>query len=1040
MDSFSNLGIRSRRAICLLALSISTAWLPVSLAPADDPSPKTVQSSSQSRSDKLTPADYIRTDLTVDNGLPNNVVNAIVETENGLLWVGTESGLASFDGRDFSPVDLQPAGSPAQGAIHSLLESSEGDLWVGTDAGVVRIPKAALDQFSLSLLTFFQLGEEPSNEVLELFEARDGTLWAGSHHGLYRKDSGKFVELVSGPISRIAETSEGHLLVIDGAKLIEWDGRNPIQRPDLVAGAGVPESEIFDVFQDHEGTMWYSTRAGILRRGPKPLPPLRPLVASKTASFRRPYTDSQDNKWVVTGTGVYRIIGDEMEDTPVPEVLPRCFLADHDGGFWVGTNGNGLIHLKRRTVHMFTKMDGLISNIPMAVLASHDGKLWIGCNCGLSAYDGKRFTSYAEKEGLSNSCVWSLAEDQHRNLWIGTYGGGLFRFKDEQFAQYSLKEGLVSQIVLQVAVARDGSLWLATPDGISHMRNGQFRNYTRADGLSSNHVLAIHQDRLGTIWAATQGGIDRLIGDRFVSFHSGQPQAAPFSVRFSEDSAGNLYTADSPKGISLIKNNEIRVVNEDLKVSDMVESPRRDLWFSGTNGILRIRPADLASSRDDRDTPLDYQLIDRADGLNSIQCSTGSPNMAVTSDKKLWVATVKGLAMLDLARLPEAVHKPKVFIGAVTVGKNRLLAGSETVLPPGTQHLEIHLQAVDLSSPEKILLQYRLEGVDAVWLDASASRTAVYTNIPVGSHAFHVRASSSDGMWDRSGVVFNITQRPYFYQTLWFRSLGIFAVFAILWFAYLMRLKQVTRRVQDRMYERLAERERIARDLHDTFFQGIQGLFLRFHTAASQLPQNEPARDVFENVLRQSDDVMKEGRELLLDLRSTAPGRQDLPTALAKAGSQFQEVHPCKFNVIVNGEARTLRPVVSDELTQIGKEALSNAFRHSNASQIEVEVLYEQDQLCLRIRDDGEGIDQKILEEGQRSGHWGLPGMRERAQKLGTRVEMWSRPGAGTEVELRIPARLAYASEVNGYSTPWFRIVWKRKGKDVTMRRNSESG
>jgi len=1037
MDSRPSLKLRFRHAIGLLALGIFAAQHPASAAAAADQHPKTIPSSARTPTDTLSPADYIRTDLTVDNGLPNNVVNAVLETENGLLWVGTESGLASFDGRDFSPINLAPAGSPAQGAIHSLLESSDGALWVGTDSGVVRIPKAALDQFSPNLLTFYQLGGGPSNEVLELLEGRDGTLWAGSHHGLYRKESGKFVEVIPGPVSRIAETSEGHLLVINAAKLIEWDGHAAISRPDLVASAGVPESGIFDVFEDHDGTMWYSTQAGILRRGAKPLPQLRPIIASKTAAFRRPFIDTQGNKWIVNGIGVYRIIADVMEDPPVSNVLPRCFFADRAGGFWVGTNGNGLIHLKRRSVHMFTRTDGLISDIPMAVVASHDGKLWIGCNCGLSAYDGKRFTSYAERDGLSNSCVWSLAEDQHRDLWIGTYGGGLFRFRNGRFVQFSLKQGLVSEIALQVVVVRDGSLWIATPDGVSHMQNGQFRNYTTADGLSSNHVLAIHQDRSGTIWAATQGGIDRLTGERFVSFRAGQPQAAPFSIRFSEDSLGNLYTADSPKGISSIKDNKIVALNEDLKVLEMIESPNSDLWFSGTNGIVRIRRGDLESSSEHHDAPLDYQLIDRADGLNSIQCSIGSPNMAITRDKKLWVATVKGLGMLDLGRPPDPGHKPKVFIGAVTVGKDQLFARSDTVLPPGAQHVELHLQAVDLSSPEKIRLQYRLDGLDAGWLDASTSRTAVYTNLPVGSHALHVRASSSDGVWDRTGIVYNITQRPYFYQTLWFRSLSIFVVIAILWLSYLMRLKQVTRRVQDRMYERLAERERIARDLHDTFFQGIQGLFLRFHTAASQLSQNEPARDIFENVLRQSDDVMKEGRELLLDLRNAAAGGRDLPATLAKAGRQFQELHPCEFNVIVNGEVRALRPIVCDELAQIGKEALSNAFRHSDASQIEVEVHYEPDQLRLRIRDDGEGIDPKILGQGRRSGHWGLPGMRERAQKIGTQVEMWSQSGAGTEVELRISARLAYAWDANGSRTPWFRKLWKTE--HGTSNRNSAS-
>jgi signal transduction histidine kinase/ligand-binding sensor domain-containing protein len=1025
MHSLPISGLNSRRVTHQLAFGIFLFSLFPFLALANGQSAQVVPSGNSRAVDRLTPADYIRTDFTVDGGLPNNVVNAVTETANGLLWVGTESGLASFDGRDFSAVNLETAGSPAQGAIHSLLESSHGDLWVATDAGVVRIPKKGLDQFNTNLLNFYRLGDGPSDEVLDLFEGHDGTLWAGSHHGLYREDKGRFDQVIPGPVSRIAETSDGRLLVINGARIVEWNGDKLVYRPDLTANLGLPENANFDVFEDHDGTMWFSTQKGTFRRGSRPLPPLRPLVTAATASFRRPYTDSQGYKWLVNGTGVYRIVDDVLEATPVPNVLPRSFLADDAGGFWVGTNGNGLIHLKRRTVRMFTTTDGLVSNIPMTVLASHDGKLWIGCNCGLSAYDGKRFTSYVEKDGLSNSCVWSLAEDQHQDLWVGTYGGGLFRFRNGQFVQYSLHEGLVSQIISQIIVAHDGSLWIATPDGISHMQNGRFHNYTSTDGLSSNHVLSIHEDRSGTIWAATQGGIDRLIRERFVADPSSQAHASPFSVRFSEDSAGNLYTSNSPKGISLIKSDKLLVLNENLHVLDMRQSPTGDFWFSGTNGILRIRPNDLTGSAEHRDIPLDYQLIDRADGLNSSQCSVGSPNMAITSDNKLWVATVKGLAMLDLARLPPVRHNPKVFIGAVTVGGDRLFASGETILPPGTRHLELHLQAVDLSSPEKIRLQYRLDGVDTAWLDATASRTAVYSDIPAGSHAFHVRATNSDGVWDRAGIVYNVMQRPYIYQTAWFRALGFVMAFLFLWLVYLLRSKQITSRVQDRMYERLAERERIARDLHDTFFQGIQGLFLRFHTAASQLPSNEPAKQIFESALRQSDDVMKEGRELLLDLRN-ARDERDLPTALAKAGRHFQQSQPCEFNVTVTGEPRALRPAVYDELTQIGKEALSNAFRHSCGSHVEAEVHYETKQLRLRIRDNGDGINPEILAQGHRSGHWGLPGMRERAHKLGTEVDIWSRSEAGTEVELKVPARLAYAVGVDGNSISWFRRWWTK--------------
>jgi signal transduction histidine kinase/ligand-binding sensor domain-containing protein len=967
----------------------------------------------------LKPADYIRTDFTVEDGLPNNVVHTIVETENGVLWVGTQAGLASFDGREFRPINLQTEGEPAQGAIHSLLESSTGDLWAATDAGVVRIPKATLDQFNPTLLTFYHLGPGPT-EVEALLQTRDGALWAGTSHGLYREDSGKFVEAIPGlSVNSLAEAVDGHLLVTsNGGKLIEWDGHKVIPHPDLAARLGVPESDIFEVFRDHDGTMWYSTHEGLLRRGQKPFPRLRPVGTATTAAFRT-YEDRQGNLWAVLGTGVYRIIGDVIEDTPVPNVLPRCFHADREGGFWVGTNGNGLIHLKRSIVHMFTRADGLLSDIPMTVLLSHDGRLWAGCNCGLSVYDGKRFTSYAEKDGLSNSCVWSLAEDRNSNLWIATYGGGLFRLRDGHFAQYSLEQGLPSSVALQVIVAHDDSVWIATPDGISHMQNGHFRNYTIADGLSSNQAIAIYQDRSGTIWAATQGGLDRLIGERFVPFSPGRPQASPFIVRLAVDSLGNLFTANSPKGIGLIRNNELIALNEDLKALGMLESPQHDLWFSGPNGILRTRLNDLMSSLADRDAPLDYEVIGRSDGLNSIQCSIGRPNMAITPDNKLWVATVKGLAMLDLAQLPRVRRRPKVFIGAVIDGKNELPSDSQTVLPPGTHHVEFHLQAVDLASPETIRLQYRLDGVDTLWLDANASRIAVYTNIPIGSHSFHVRATDGNGVWDRNGIVYRVTQRPYFYQTIWFLLLCVAALAFLAWAASQWRVRQMQAQAHIQMEERLSERARIARELHDTLLQSFQGLILNFQRARNLLPARpDQAIQSLDTALDRAERAIMEGRDAIHDMRVSAPADSDLAEEISALGKELasEDGHSGSpsFRVIVEGSPKAIRPVVRDEIYRIAREALRNAYGHGHARTIEAEIRYEEGLLRVRIRDDGIGIEQTHLGEAGRTGHYGLKGMRERAKQIGAQLEVWSEHEAGTEIELRVPDRIAYNAGVQG--------------------------
>ena len=966
---------------------------------------------------------YIRTDFTVEDGLPDNVVNAVVQSENGLLWVGTQSGLASFDGRDFTAIDLSTAGFPSQGAVSALLQSSEGDLWVGTDAGLVLIPRQALDRFDPKLVTFYHLGS--GGEVSAVLQARDGVIWAGTDHGLYRQDSGKFVEVIPAlSVNRIAQALDGNFLLITGQGFIEWDGHQIIRHPGLAASLGVHDDQIFQVFQDRSGTMWYCTNVGVVHRGATHPAPLQPSNVQTTAAFRI-YQDFQGTVWVANGIGIYRVDGDQLE-TPADDLRPRSFYASRDGGLWIGTNGYGLVHLKRRVVRMFTAADGLPNDVAMTVLSGHDGRLWVGNNCGLSVFDGKHFKNYNEKDGLLNSCIWALAEDAKDNLWIGTYGGGLFRFRDGHFVQYSAEQGLASKIVLQVLVAHDDSLWIATPDGISHMQGARIRNYTIADGLSSNRVLSIHQDRAGEIWTATQGGIDRLVGERFLPYPPDPPGDGLFSVRFAEDSLGNLYSPASPKGISLVTNNRLIIANEDLKLLDMVESPQHELWFSGNNGIIRIQRDDLVNAVWNHDGPLDYRVFDRSDGMNSIQCSVGAPNLALAPDGKLWVATVKGLAMIDLTAAPRVTRKPKVFVGAITVGKQKQLAGQELVLPPATHHVEIHVEAIDLASPEKVRLQYRLDGVDAGWLDADASRTAVYTNIPLGPHTFHVRASGSDGVWDRTGIQYKITQRPYFYQTNWFRSAAVTALLLFLSAAYLIRVRQIVRQGRILLEERLVERERIARELHDTLLQGVLSASMQLDLAEDQVPEDSPAKPRLRRVLQMMRQVIEEGRDALRGLRTHDAESGNLAVAFSRMGREFAIDEKIQYRVIAQNAARPLRPQIRDDVYRIGREAIVNAFMHGKASSVEVAIEYAGRYFRMLVSDDGCGMDPHVL-DGGREGHWGLAGMRERSESIGADLRLRSRVGAGTEVELTIPGAIAFADEPNGTLSRW--LAWLGREK-----------
>ena len=473
-------------------------------------------------------------------------------------------------------------------------------------------------------------------------------------------------------------------------------------------------------------------------------------------------------------------------------------------------------------------------------------------------------------------------------------------------------------------------------------------------------------------------------------------------------------------------NNRLIIANEDLKLLDMVESPQHELWFSGNNGIIRIQRDDLVNAVWNHDGPLDYRVFDRSDGMNSIQCSVGAPNLALAPDGKLWVATVKGLAMIDLTAVPWVTRKPKVFVGAITVGKQKQLAGQELVLPPATHHVEIHVEAIDLASPEKVRLQYRLDGVDAGWLDADASRTAIYTNIPLGPHTFHVRASGSDGVWDRTGIQYKITQRPYFYQTTWFQFAAVTALLLFLSAAYLIRVRQIVRQGRILLEERLVERERIARELHDTLLQGVLSASMQLDLAEDQVPEDSPAKPRLRRVLQMMRQVIEEGRDALRGLRTHDAESGNLAVAFSRMGREFAIDEKIQYRVIAQNAARPLRPQIRDDVYRIGREAIVNAFMHGKASSVEVAIEYASRYFRMLVSDDGCGIDPHVL-DGGREGHWGLAGMRERSESIGADLRLRSRVGAGTEVELTIPGAIAFADEPNGTLSRW--LAWLGREK-----------
>jgi signal transduction histidine kinase len=408
-------------------------------------------------------------------------------------------------------------------------------------------------------------------------------------------------------------------------------------------------------------------------------------------------------------------------------------------------------------------------------------------------------------------------------------------------------------------------------------------------------------------------------------------------------------------------------------------------------------------------------LFDNSDGVRSFADAGGyTPRVAKSFDGKLWFTSPDGVSVIDPRHIPFNKLPPPVHIEQVTADRMGFDASQDLRLPPLVRDLEIDYTALSLVVPEKNLFRYKLEGFDSDWQDVGNRRQAFYTNLPPRTYRFRVIACNNSGVWNETGDSFEFSIAPAYYQTIWFRLLCVVAFLALLWALYLLRLQQLRHQFTIGMEARVNERTRVARELHDTLLQSFQGAVFQFQAARKLLLRNaDNTLQVMDEAIQAAEEGIAEGRAAIHDLRPEPAAQRDLPELLKAtghelAGAQGSDRHPPGFSVIVEGKQQALPPMLQDEVYRICREVLRNAFQHAAASRIEVEIRYDQDQLRVRIRDDGKGIDSKILEDSGRPGHWGISGMRERAQRIGSRLDFWSEMGAGTEVQLTVPAAMAY--------------------------------
>ncbi len=951
----------------------------------------------------LPTSDLFRTHFSSDEGLPGNVVDQIAQTQDGFLWLITNAtDLVRFDGRSFYQFEKIRA--------TSLAVAPDGDLWVGTIQEVVHIPSSNFDQFRLPGAISYHPGPGDASHILCLRFGRSGVLWIGTAGGLFRYEGDQFAPIGPRvPVRKIDETPDGHLLFITDYGFTELAGSEIVPHPKLADQLGVKDKEIFHVLKDRNGNTWYCTGMGVARETNGRIEKLGTYDRNRHAALRA-YEDEQGTLWFAKDEGLFRATSGGLELVPV-KMQARSFFSDRDGNLWVGTNGDGLYRFKDRAVRMFTTDDKLPNNVIMTVIAAHDGSIWTGANCGgLSRFDGSHFQTLSEKDGLLNSCVFALAEDANRDLWIGTFGGGAFRYRNGAFTQYSKSQGMRDDRVTSVITARDGSVWFGTRGGVTRLKDGQLRNFTTADGLSANPITKLFEDRAGTIWAGNRQGLDRLVGDHFENFvAAGRTLVIPLG----EDREGGFFLNLDEESVALrlARDRADRFTDLDGP-ADLVETESGELWFGG-NVISRVPPYGFSKLRK-RDEPLDFEAFSTADGLASAASSAGDHTLALTRDGKLWVATPKGLAMFDLRHLPIVNAKPSIYLTDVTVGRNAQHAGHQLVLPPGTSHVEIDFGAVEISSPEKIRMQYRLDGVDSEWLNAGPNPHAIYSTMPVGTHILHIRACNRNGIWDQQGVAFTITQLPYFYQTRWFVAAMVALGVLLIGFLYSLRVRQLSHRMSARFDERLAERTRVAREIHDTFLQTVQGSKMVADHSLKNPADHARMLRAMEQLSTWLGQATEEGRAALNSLRASTTEKNDLAEAFRRAIDECRNDSAMEISFSVKGKSREMHPVVRDEVYRIGYEAIRNACAHSGGERVDVALVYAHD-LTVQVSDNGIGIDSDVAEEGK-EGHFGLRGMRERAERIGSKFSLVSSRDKGAVLTLVVPGRVAFRSPSPSWS------------------------
>ncbi len=950
----------------------------------------------------------------------------IVQTTDGYLWFSSDSGLFRFDGVRFIKWSFPGNEKLSNAEIFAILATTDGSLWMADLEG-------GLWQYRDQKLTAYHLPDH--TWVVQIIEAQDGKVWLTR---LGPKDgAGPVCEAGRGQVkcyklseplaseccAALADGMSGDLWLSDRSHfLIKWSTQGSSSALIRLPVDHVYATAIRSIAPISPTSAWIGFETPGQRKG------LQFLDHGKWRSFRTENWDSSSigvhqllldhhgALWVGTDSGVYRIYDNKVEHFGKQEGLTddRVYglFEDHEGDLWAATMG-GIDCFHDLAVVTFQAGKDLQGPEFDDVYATRDGRLWIGGAGALNSIVGTSVLPPITGHKLPGKQITAILEDHNGQLWVGA-DDTLSLFRNGSFSRFNRPDRRPIGWITGLTEDNDRTIWAEVNDNgrheLAHISNGRMIQILHEPEMP--YARRLVADQHGSLWMGLMSGnLARYRNGHLDIFKYPQNSGSPI-FEVTVDSGGAVLAATSHgvlgwrdgKQQVLTSRNGLRCESVNTLVIDRNQS----LWLRTQCGMVEIPASEVTKWWNDGEAALKTRVFDTFDGVEfgraAFQGATRTP------DGKLWFVNGVALQMIDPDHLPSNRVVPPVKVEELTVNGVSYSPSPIQRFPKFTRDIAIRYTGLSYVAPQKVRFRYKLEGQDTSWQEAGTRREAFYTNLAPGAYTFRVIACNNDGLWNEIGDSVSFSIAPAYYQTRWFNFLCIAMFAALLWIFYLFRLRQATVRVQERLGARMEERERIARELHDTLLQGFQGLMLRFQAVMNILPKDGPAQDAMEAALTRADEVLLEGRQHVKDLRSEGTAADDLIGLLAKSGEEFGLHQRAQFSLAVIGSPVVLDPAVSQDAYRIGCEAIANAYQHAEASKIEVEISYSHSVVRLRVRDDGKGVNQDTLDRG-REGHWGLAGMRERARNIGAKLDIWSHIGAGTEIELEIPAKIALLRE-----------------------------